>query len=157
MRMPGVDRIVAMTVIAEIGIDVSMFPTASHLAAWAGVCPGNHQSAGKNKPASARKGNRHLKTTLCNAATSASRKNGSYYKDKYHKLKARIGGGKAALAIAHKLLVAIYHVLRGEPFRDLGQNYLNQRSPRRAAARHVKFLEKLGYSVKLEPLPQNHM
>ncbi len=157
MRMPGVDRIVAMTVIAEIGIDVSMFPTASHLAAWAGVCPGNHQSAGKNKPASARKGNRHLKTTLCNAATSASRKNGSYYKDKYHKLKARIGGGKAALAVAHKLLVAIYHVLRGEPFRDLGENYLNQRNPKRAAARHVKFLEKLGYSVKLELLTQNPM
>ena len=113
--------------------------------------------AGKNKPASARKGNIYLKTTLCNAATSASKKNGSYYKDKYHKLKARIGGGKAALAIAHKLLIAIYHVLRGEPFRDLGENYLNPRNVKRSAARHVKLLEKLGFQVKLEPLPQNPM
>ncbi|RWP95302.1 MAG: IS110 family transposase [Mesorhizobium sp.] len=99
LRVPGIDRVVAITVIAEIGIDVSMFPTAAHLAAWAGVCPGNHQSAGKSKPTKARKGNRHLKTALCNAAISASKKTGSYYKAKYHKLKARRGGGKAALAI----------------------------------------------------------
>ncbi|TJW98052.1 MAG: IS110 family transposase [Mesorhizobium sp.] len=92
LRMPGIDRVVATAVIAEIGIDVSMFPTAAHLAAWAGVCPGNHQSAGKSKPTKARKGNRHLKTALCNAAISASKKTGSYYKAKYHKLKARRGG-----------------------------------------------------------------
>lgn len=155
LRMPGIDRVVAITVIAEIGIDVSMFPTAAHLAAWAGVCPGNHQSAGKNKPAGARKGNPHLKTALCNAAVSASNKTGSYYKAKYHKLKARRGGGKAALAIAHKLLLAVYHVLRGQPFRDLGETYLDQRNLKRSAARHVKHLEKLGFSVKIEPVAQN--
>jgi transposase len=155
VRMPGVDRVVAIAVIAEIGTDVSMFPTAAHLAAWAGVCPGNHQSAGKNKPTSARKGNPHLKTALCNAAVSASRKTGSYYKAKYHKLKARRGGGKAALAVAHKLLLAIYHVLSGQAFRDLGETYLDRLNVTRSAQRHVKFLEKLGFSVKIEPFQQN--
>jgi transposase len=153
-RVPGIDRVVAITVIAEIGTDISMFPTAAHLAAWAGVCPGNHQSAGKSKPVKARKGNRSLKTALCNAAFGASRKTGSYYKAKYHKLKARRGGGKAVLALAHKLLLAIYHVLRGSPFRDLGETYLDKMNVKRAAARHVKFLQKLGFSVKIEPLLQ---
>jgi len=154
LRIPGIDRVVAITVIAEIGVDVSMFPTAAHLAAWAGVCPGNHQSAGKDKPTGARKGNPYLKTAMCNAAISASRKNGSYYKAKYHKLKARRGGGKAALAIAHKLLLAIYHVLCGQTFRDLGETYLDQRNLKRAAARHVKFLQNLGFIVQIQPQTQ---
>jgi transposase len=155
MGMPGIDRIVAMTVIAEIGTDIAMFPTAGHLAAWAGVCPGNHQSANQNKPARARKGNVYLKTILCNAAVSASKKKGSYYKAKYYKLKARCGGGKAALAIAHKLLLAVYHVLRGETFRDLGEAYLDQRNIKRAVSRHLKSLEKLGFSVTIQPLSEN--
>jgi transposase len=155
LRMPGIDRVVALTVIAELGIDLSMFPTAAHLAAWAGVCPGNHQSAGKNKPTGARKGNPYLKTALCNAAISASRKTGSYYKAKYYKLKARRGGGKAALAVAHKLLLAIYHVLRGAEFRDLGETYLDHRHIKRSVARHVKYLEKLGFSVRIQPTAQN--
>lgn len=154
LRIPGIDRVVALTVIAEIGTDVSMFPTAAHLAAWAGVCPGNHQSAGKSKPTNARKGNRNLKTALCNAAISAAKKTDSYYKAKYHKLKARRGAGKAALAVAHKLLLAIYHVLRGSPFRDLGETYLDKINLKRSAARHVKFLERLGFSVKIEPRTQ---
>lgn len=150
MGIPGIDRVVAMTVIAEIGTDISMFPTAGHLAAWAGVCPGNHQSASQNKPARARKGNIYLKTILCNAAVSASQKRGSYYKAKYYKLKARCGGGKAALAIAHKLLLAIYHVLSGETFRDLGETYLDRRNIKRAVSRHLKSLEKLGFSVVVQ-------
>ena len=154
VTIPGIERIVAATVIAEIGTDLSMFPTAAHLAAWAGVCPGNNQSAGKAKPTSARKGNPHLKTALCNAAISAARKTGSYFKAKYHKLKARRGGGRAALAIAHKLLVTLYHVLRGDPFRDLGEAYLDQKHAKRTAARHVKSLEALGFTVKITPTPE---
>ncbi len=154
IAIPGIERIVAATVIAEIGTDVSMFLTAAHIAAWAGVCPGNHQSGGKHKPASARKGNPHLKTALCNAAISASRKAGSYYKAKYHKLKAKRGGGKAALAIAHKLLIAIYHVLSGNTFRDLGETYLDRRNLAKAAARHVRQLQDLGFQVNIQPISQ---
>jgi transposase len=132
-----------------------MFLTPAHLAAWAGACPGNHQTGGKTKPAGARKGNPHLKTALCNAAISAARKKGSYFKAKYHKLKARRGGGKAALAIAHKLLISIYHVLRGKVFRDLGETYLDQRNLKRTAARHIRSLQALGFQVKIEPLTQN--
>jgi transposase len=155
VSIPGIERVVAATVIAEIGVDVTMFPTAAHIAAWSGMCPGNHESAGKHKPTGARHGNPHLKTALCNAAISASRKKGSYFKAKYHKLKARRGGGKAALAVAHKLLISIYHVLRGNVFRDLGETYLDQRNLKRTAARHVKSLEALGFQVKIEPLAQN--
>jgi transposase len=153
VSIPGVDRVVAAIIIAEIGVDLSMFPTQAHIAAWAGVCPGNHQTGGKTKPAGARKGNPHLKTALCNAAISAARKKGSYFKAKYHKLKARRGGGRAALAIAHKLLVSIFHVLRGNPFRDLGETYLDQRNLKQTAARHVRQLQALGFQVKIEPLP----
>ena len=154
IAIPGVERVVAATIIAEIGVDMSMFPTPAHIAAWAGVCPGNHQSGNKNKPASARKGNPYLKTALCNAAISASRKTGSYFKAKYHKLKARRGGGKAALAVAHKLLIAAYQVLRGRAFADLGESYLDKRNLARTAARHVKQLRTLGYKVTIEPLAQ---
>ncbi len=129
-------------------------PAAPRLSAWTGVCPGNRESAGKAQPAAARKGKVHLKTALCNAAIGASKKNNSYFKAKYHKLKARRGGGRAALAIAHKLLIAVYHVLKGDEFRDLGEAYLDQRNIKRAAARHVKHLETLGFNVKIEPKPK---
>jgi transposase len=152
MTIPGIDRVGAATLIAEIGVDLSSFPTAHHLAAWAGVCPGNNQSGGKSKPAVARKGNPHLKTALCNAAIGASRTRGSYLKTKYHKLKSRRGGGRAALAIGHKLLVCAYHILtKGTVYRDLGEAYLDQRDSQRTTQRYVRRLEKLGYTVALTP------
>ena len=97
--------------IAEIGIDMSVFLSVDHLASWAGVCPGNHESAGKQKSGRARNGNVHLRTMLVGAAISASRAKGSYLKDKFYRLKARRGSMRAALAIAHKILVAAYHML----------------------------------------------
>lgn len=153
-RIPGIDRITAITVLAEIGVDLSKFPNAAALAAWTGVCPGNRESAGKAKPAAARKGNVHLKTALCNAAVGAAKKKNSYFKSKYHKLKARRGAGRAILAIAHKLIIAIYHVLKGDEFHDLGEAYLDKRNIKRAAARHVKHLETLGFTVRIEPKPE---
>lgn len=148
MSMPGVDRANAAAILAEIGPDMSVFPTAGHLSAWAGVCPGNNQSAGTQKGAAARKGNRHLKTALCNAATSAARTSGSYFKAKYHSLKSRIGGGKATLAIGHKMLVCIWHMLaNGRFFQDLGEHYLDRRDQRRWLKRYARKLDALGYSI----------
>jgi transposase len=122
MQIPGVDWVVAAVLIAEIGIDMSVFLSVYHLASWAGVCPGNHQSAGRQKSGRARKGNVHLRTMLVGAAISASRTKGSYLKDKFYRLKARRGGLRAALAIAHKILVAAYHMLAtGADYKDLGR------------------------------------
>jgi transposase len=151
MQIPGVDWVVAAVLIAEIGIDMSVFLTANHLASWAGVCPGNHESAGRQRSGRARKGNVHLRTILVGAATSASRTKGSYLKDKYHRLKARRGALRAALAIAHKILNAAYHMLaKGLAYRDLGEAYLDQLDQTRTAANLKRRLERLGYTVVLQ-------
>jgi transposase len=155
ITIPGVDWVVAATVIAEIGVDMSVFPSDRHLAAWGGTCPGNNESAGKRRPIGARKGNPYLKTALCNAAIAASRKRGSFFKAKYHRLKSRRGGGRAALAIAHKLLVCIYHMLAGNTsYRELGEDHFDTRDTQRATRRYVRRLQDLGFSVILEPRRQ---
>jgi transposase len=152
MRIPGVDWLVAAVLIAEIGTDMSVFLSSYHLAAWAGVCPGNHESAGKQKSGRARKGNIHLRTILVGAAVSASRTRGRYLKDKYHRLKARRGAMRAALAIAHKILVAAYHMLaKGIDYRDLGEAYLDKISQTRTVANLKRRIERLGYQVSLQP------
>ena len=156
MTIPGIDWVVAATVIAEIGVDMSVFPSHRHLAAWSGTCPGNNESTGKHKPSGARKGNPYLKTALCNAAIAASRKRGCFYKAKYHRLKSRRGGGRAALAIAHKLLVCIYHMLSGNTaYRELGEDYFDMRDTQRATRRYVRRLQDLGFTVILQAPPQN--
>jgi transposase len=125
--IPGVDALTAAAIIAEIGIDMSVFGTAQRLAAWAGVCPANHESAGKQKRRGTRKGNTFLKAALVTAAISASQAKGIYLRDKFHRLKTRMGSKKAAMAIAHKILVAIFHMLeRGTAFADLGGDYLDR-------------------------------
>jgi transposase len=151
MQIPGVDWVVAAVLIAEIGVDMSVFLSAYHLASWAGVCPGNHESAGKQKSGRARKGNVHLRTMLVGAAISAGHTKGSYLKDKYYRLKARRGALRAALAIAHKILVAAYHMLaKGLAYRDLGATYLDQIGQRRTVANLQRRLERLGYHVTLQ-------
>ena len=155
VTIPGVDWVVASIIIAEIGVDMSVWHSAGHVSAWSGACPGNNQSGGKARPAGARKGNIHLKTALCNAATGAARTKGSYLKSKYTKLKIRRGGGRAALAIGHKILVSAYHMLvNGTPYKDLGEDYHDKRDAQRTAKRCVRKLEKIGYKVTLEPLQQ---
>jgi transposase len=151
-QIPGVDWVVAAVLIAEIGVDMDVFVGVHHLAAWAGVCPGSHDSAGKKKNVRARKGNQHLRTMLVGAAMSAGRTKGSYLKDKYHRLKARRGAMRAALAIAHKILVAAYHMLKKRvPYRDLGEAYLDRIDQTRTAANLRRRLERLGYAVSIIP------
>jgi len=151
-QIPGVDRIVAAIIIAELGPDMSVFATAGHASAWAGVCPGNHESAGKKKNQPSRSGNVHLTTALVQAAVCASKKKGSYLKEKYWRLKARRGPKRAAMAIAHKILVASYFMLRDErDYRDLGSVYLDQLAPDKTKLALVKRLEQLGYHVTLAP------
>ena len=155
MQIPGVDRLVAAVLIAEIGIDMSVFLSVYHLASWAGVCPGNHESAGKQKSGRARNGNVHLRTMLVGAAISASRAKGSYLKDKFYRLKARRGSMRAALAIAHKILVAAYHMLtKGIGDREIGEAYLDQISQTRTVANLKRRLERLGFHVTLQSKAQ---
>lgn len=153
MQIPGVDRVGAAVLIAELGVDMSVFPTVRHAAAWAGVSPGNNESAGKRKGQSGRKGNIHLTTALVQAATAAARTKGTYLKQKYWRLKARRGAMRAALAIAHKILIAAYHMLsQGVNYKDLGPEYLDRASSAVTKRALVKRLERLGYRVALEPI-----
>jgi transposase len=152
MQIPGVSRIVAATIIAELGIDMSIFRSAEECAAWVGVCPGNHQSAGTRKRVKSRQGNEHLTTALVEAAQAAARTKGTYLRDKFYRLKARIGYGKAVMAIAHKILIAVYHMLKtGVDYRELGETYLDERDQKRLTQRLVHRLKRLGYQVTLQP------
>jgi transposase len=151
MQIPGVDRIGAAVIIAELGVDMTVFPTVRHAAAWAGVCPGNNESAGKRKGQPGRKGNPHLTSALVQAAVAASRKKGCYLKEKYWRLKARRGPMRAALAVAHKILIAAYHMLAtGADYHDLGGAYLDKISVITVTNNLVRRLERLGYRVRLE-------
>ena len=150
-QIPGVNRVLAAVLVAEVGPDMRVFHSARHLAAWAGVCPGNNESAGKQKMTPARKGNVHLRTALVEAAMAASRKKRSYLKDKFHRLRARRGTKRAAMAIAHKILIAVYHMLStGTGYADLGETYLDGLEKRRVTRNLIRRLERLGYEVKLE-------
>ena len=151
--IPGVDWVAAAVIIAETGADMSAFHSASHLASWAGVCPGNNESAGKRRSSRATKGNAHLRTILVQAAMAASRTKGTYFKDKFFRLKARRGAKRAALAIAHKILTAAYHMLStGELFRELGEAYLDHHQASRTKTSLVRRLERLGYEVTLNQI-----
>ena len=152
VQIPGFNRIVAASFIAETGGDMSVFPSAGHLAAWTGVSPGNNETGGKKRPSGVRRGNVHLTTTLVQAAAGAVRAKNSYYKDKYWRLRTRRGALRALVAIAHKLLIAAYHVLSGnKPFVDLGAEYLLKRAAPTNTKKLLKKLEALGYKVTLEP------
>jgi transposase len=152
MQIPGVDRLTAAVILAEIGTDMDAFATARRLAAWAGVAPGNSESAGKPKGAGTRKGNIFLKSALFAAAAAAVKTKESYYRDKYNRLRARRGPVRALIAIAHKLLVAAFHMLAtGEGFRDLGEGHLDRVARRRATSRLIQRLRDLGYDVTLVP------
>ena len=154
ITIPGVDVLTAAAIITEIGVDMTVFGTAQRLAAWAGLCPANHESAGKQKRRGTRKGNPYLKATLVIAAVCGARTKGTYLRDKFHRLRARMGAKKAAVAIAHKILVAAFHILqRSVVFLDLGADYLDRVDKYRTAKRLVHRLDALGYAVMLRPKP----
>ena len=151
--IPGVARRTAEIIVSEIGTDMSRFPSAEHLAAWAGLAPGNYESGGKTLSASTRKGNRFLRTILVQSAHALARTK-TYLAAQYRRLSARRGKKRAAVAVAHSILVIAYHLIsRHEPYRDLGDDYFDQKRPESVKKRLVKRLEKLGYQVNLEPIP----
>jgi transposase len=151
MTIPGIDWANAAAQIGEHGADMSHWPKVETFAAWSGACPGNHESGGKRRKVGARKGNVHLKKVLHNAAVGASRTNGSYLKDKYHRLKARRGASRALGAIAHKIARSVYFVLsRRVPYKDLGADYLDKLDPQRLVRNLTRRLERLGYRVTLQ-------
>ncbi|MGI8609094.1 MAG: IS110 family transposase [Candidatus Dormibacteria bacterium] len=149
--IPGVDRRTAEALIAEIGVDMSRFGTAGRLASWAGMCPGQYESAGKSRRGTTRKGSRWLRTHLIEAAKAASHAKGTYLGAQYARLKGRIGSSRATVAVAHSILVAAFYILeRDQPYNDLGDDWFARRhSPERHAQKLVTQLNKLGYDVDL--------
>jgi transposase len=151
----GVGRYTAEVIVAEIGTDMTRFPTDRHLASWAGLCPGNHESAGKRQSGKTRKGDRWLRTALVEAATGAGRSRDTYLSAQYHRLAARRGKKKAAVAVAHSILVISYHLLKhGSTFRDLGGDYFDRRDQDALERRLVSRLEALGNKVNLQKVEQ---
>jgi transposase len=151
MQIPGVDRVVTAEILAEIGVDMSVFKSSRHLASWAGVCPGNNESAGRSRSGHRRTGNIHLTTALVEAAQAAVAKKGSYFRNKFFRLKARRGYKRALVAIAHKILTTIYWILSdGTQYSELGDTYLDRIDEGRTARGLVRRRERLGYRVQLE-------
>ena len=149
--IPGIDRISAWTILAEIGTDMSVFPDARRLASWAALCPGNRESGGKQMSGKTRKGNVYLRRILCQAAWAATNQHGSYLGTLYRRIRGRRGHQKAIMAVAHQLLTIIFHMLRdGRPYQELGSGYYDQQRKPEITRRLVERLEKLGYQVTLE-------
>ena len=153
VSIPGISLTVADVIIAEAGADMSRFPSAGHLASWAGTCPGSHESAGRVKSTHTRPGNAYLKSALGVAALSATRSKDTYFSAKYRRLAARRGPIKAVVAIEHAMLVAIWNMLStGATYQDLGSDFYLRRAPDRTKTRALKQLRDLGYEVTLEPI-----
>lgn len=150
--IPGVARTTAELILAEVGADLSRFPTADHLASWAGLVPGNNQSAGRRLSGTMRKGSQWLRVGLTQAAQSAARQKNGYLSALYHRLAGRRGKKRATMAVAHAILVIAYHIIqRREPYQDLGANYFDERQKVSTANRLTRRLEKLGYRVLITP------
>jgi transposase len=151
-EMPGVNQRAAQNIIAETGTDMSRFGSAQGLAAWAGICPGNNQSAGKRKSGRITHGNRWLKSTLVQCSWGAARKKGSFWMGRYQRISRRRGAKRAAVAVAHSQLTVIYELLStGQTYREMGSNYLNQKDQDRLKETLVARLERMGYQVDLRP------
>jgi transposase len=150
--IPGIGRYVAEALLAEIGTDMRRFPSAQHLASWAGMCPGQYESAGKRQRGTTRKGSPWLRALLVQAAHAAARTQETYLAAQYRRLAARRGKQRAAVAVGHTLLVIIYHMItEATEYQDLGPQYFDDRDRAAVERRLVRRLEQLGYTVSLEP------
>ena len=148
--IPGVKG-EASTLIAEMGVDMGRFPSEQHLSSWAGMSPGNNESAGKKKPGSTTYGNKCLKTILTEFGWVASKTKGTYLRSKYHSLVGRKGKKKTLVALGHKILIMCYHILKYRcPYKELGGDYLDQRRRHKIARSYIKRLHHLGYEVTLQ-------
>jgi transposase len=151
--IPGVARRTAEVLVAEIGADLSRFPSAEHLASWAGMCPGNAESGGRRLSGRTRRGNAWVRRTLAEVANVVSRMKGTYLAAQFRRIAARRGKGRAVLAVGHSVLVALYHMLtRHEPYSDLGADYFDDRQRDHVQRRLVHRLERIGYVVTFEAL-----
>lgn len=151
--IPGVGRTTAEVLVAELGSDARAFPSAGHAASWAGMCPGNHESAGKRLSGRTRKGNKAVRAVLVEAAQAAGHKKNSYLQAQYHHLMVRLGKKKAVIAVGHTIITIAYHLLRNPNsiYTDLGVHYFTDRDRDAIVRRHVRQLEKAGYHVQLTP------
>ena len=153
--IPGISARTAEILLAEIGTDMARFPSAKHLSSWAGMCPGNNESAGKRKTGKTRKGSKWLRQVLTEAAHGAAATKNTYLGALYRRLAPRRGTRKALVAVGHAILVIVYHVLkRREPYQDLGANYFDQRDQQNVRRRLVRRLEQLGYQVNLAEMTE---
>jgi transposase len=149
--IPGVDRMSAISIVAETGGDMSRFPTAGHLCSWAAMCPGQNESAGKRRSGKTRNGNRFLRATLIQSGLAAARKNRSALQAQYRRIKRHAGHKKAVVAVGHQILEIAFHIMRdGVNYRELGADYFDRRHAERAVRRHVRQLETLGFRVTIE-------
>lgn len=149
--MPGVSQIVAQTIVAEIGVDMTRFPTAGHLTSWAGLCPRSDKSAGKSRSTRVMKGAPWLKVVLVQAAWAAVRVKDTYLRDRYYKIRKRRGPKKAIIAVASTMLTSAYHmILKDEPYRELGPDHVDQQQQQRTANRMLKKLRSMGFDVEIK-------
>ncbi|HKV44569.1 MAG TPA: IS110 family transposase [bacterium] len=152
--IPGVARVTAEIALAELGVDMTRFPTDRHCASWSGLCPGQDESAGKRRSGKTRHGSQALRAALVQAAHGAARAKDTYLSAQYHRLAARRGKKRAAVAVAHTIITIIYHLLRtGGTYRELGGNFFDERDREQVARRQVARLQRLGYRVTLERVP----
>lgn len=150
--MPGLSEVSANVIVAEIGINMSRFPTSAHLLSWACLCPRNDESAGKRRSTRVRRGGKWLKTTLVQAAWAATKVKGGYLQAQFHRLRARRGAKKAIMGVAASMLTAVWHMLRdGTEWHDLGAAHFDRANAQKTANRLIKRLQQIGYAVQITP------